>query len=189
MKTALKLLAGALACICSGVASADINWNWQATGPTVASPFETIYFRATIFNESSSTELLVMQTMFTAASVETPLLQGSFNNAYPNMGLGHGELPPYLDFHNQIDAITLAPGESASFDFAWFAPAVSAPVPVGLYEARIELGLCLDGPSCSIRQDKALDIAWAVSPVPEPVTSILFAVGLLGLAGAVRRQS
>ena len=187
MNATLKLLAGALACICAGAAFAEVNWNWQATGPALVSPIQAVYFRATVFNDASSTEPLVMQSMFAAAGVDSPLLQGSFNNAYPHFGLGHDELPPYADFRNQIDAITLAPGESASFDFAWFAPAANTVVPVGLYETRIELDLCLDGPSCSIRQDKALDISWSVSSVPEPVTGVLFVAGLLVLA-ATRRQ-
>ena len=122
MRSAFKALLAALALAVSSNASALVNWDWTFENVASVQPHDTVYVRATLSNDLSSTASLNMPFMFASASFDSPLLGGLFNNAYPGMGFGHGDASPFTTFYPFISSQVLQPGQSVSFDFIWFSP-------------------------------------------------------------------
>ena len=187
-RTPQALLAG-LAIAVSSNACALVNWDWTFENVASVQPQDTVYVRATLFNDLSSTESLNMPFMFASASFDSPLLGDQFNNAYPGLGFGHGDASPYTTFYPFISSQILQPGQSVSFDFFWFSPQ-SVGAPAGTYTTFADIRVCLDGLSdCAMQQTKGHSLSWTVSSVPEPGVPSLLLLGLLAVGLATRRRS
>jgi len=166
-----------------------VNWDWSFESVASVQPQDTVYVRAELFNDASSTEPLDMPFMFASASFDSPLLGDQFNNAYPSMGFGHGDASPFTTFYPFITSQVLQPGQSVSFDFIWFSPQ-SVGAPAGTYTTFAGIRVCLDGlGACTVQETKNHSLSWTVLSVPEPGTSSLLFLGLLAVGVAARRRS
>jgi hypothetical protein len=184
-----RAVLAALAMALSSNAHSSVNWDWTFENVASVQPQDTVYVRATLFNDSSSTEPLDMPFMFAGVSFDSPLLGGQFNNAYPSMGFGHGDASPFTTFYPFITSQVLQPGQAVSFDFIWFSPQAGG-APAGTYTTFAEIRVCLDGRSdCAMQEAKNHSLSWTVAAVPEPGTTSLMFLGLLAAGVAVRRRS
>ena len=189
MRCAHQALLAALAIAVSSNAHSSVNWDWSFESVASVQPQDTVYVRAQLFNDSSSTETLDMPSMFAGVSFGSPLLGDQFNNAYPGMGFGHGDASPFTTFYPFISSQVLQPGESVSFDFIWFSPRSSG-APAGTYTTFAEIRVCLDGiGNCAVSQAINHSLSWTVAAVPEPGTTSLLFLGLLATGAAMRRRS
>jgi len=189
MRCAPQALLTALAIAVSSNAYALVNWDWTFENVALVQPQDTVYVRAKLFNDLSSTESLDMPFIFAGVSFDSPLLGDQFNNAYPSMGFGHGDASPFITFFPFISSQVLQPGQSVSFDFIWFSPQ-SIGAPTGTYTTFAEIRVCLDGISdCAMQQAINRSLSWTVSSVPEPSTPSILILGLLAVGVVARRRS
>ena len=189
MRYAPQALLAALAIAVSSNAYALVNWDWTFENVASVQPQDTVYVRAKLFNDLSSTESLNMPFMFAGVSFDSPLLGDQFNNGYPSMGFGHGDASPFTTFYPFISSQILQPGQSVSFDFIWFSPQ-STGAPTGTYTTFAEIRVCLDGLSdCTMQQAISHSLSWTVSSVPEPDAPSMLLLGLLAVGVAARRRS
>ena len=72
MGCAAQALLAALAMAVSGNACALVNWDWAFENVAPVRPQDTVYVRATLFNDPSSTESLDMPSMFASVSFDSP---------------------------------------------------------------------------------------------------------------------
>ena len=152
-------------------ASALLSWSWDYDQPHVqTTPNEFISIYITIFNDSSSDEVLPVGTPFVFYTLTEPTWSLYYDLSVPSMD--------YL----------IEPGDSLSAEFMRLTPI--APAPIGsefTIDATImpsltlipDLGIQTVGPNSMLQ----------VSVIPEPSSFALFGLGTLALAIKKKRRT
>lgn len=190
------IVAGALL-VAGGNASATLDWGWSFTPSDTGlhSKTETVFGRATLFNSSSSTETLdFSQTLF-GFGVQAVYRNGVNTPSAYNAGFGHAEPPPWPVFSAELRSLVLAPGQSHSTYFVYFAP--SWDIQDGHYSVEAQVRLCVSdicrAEGGMVPEDmwdsRKNTLTWTVSSVPEGQTYHMLLLGLAAVGFVSARHA
>lgn len=196
MKVVVNCLMFCFALGFSLVARAELIWDWQfeIEDLGVISPYGLVQGRAVLSNDINSTVAIDPSIFGSVRLGSAGLFRTTLNgNTIYTVedGFGAHEPFPWTNFTDAFYAISLAPGESKTFDFVWQKSTLPQGFEVGNYSVLSQIGICLDGCQDSFegsRVYKERTLSWSVTEVatvPEPGALSLF-IAALGVLGFLR---
>ena len=167
------------AALLPATSQASVDWGWQFTTPNLGTVGATdvLHIQAVMSNGGTATEVVDM-----SRGMGTLTFSGISGYSW---GFGHDASVSMGSFISGVSSISLAPGESRTFDFLWFAPQGSGALP-GTYSPKA--GMAYWYGMTELYREHTL--TWQVanaSAVPEPSHAAMQALGLLCLGAGARR--